>query len=1638
MYLRFILFISLAGMGILIAQPDPGYTWIQANQTYIRMTVIEDGLYRVNPQQLSPFGYPGNIPVQQVKIFFRGQEQAIWVEDENSNGVFDGQDYAEFLGLRNDGGDDTELYIHPVTRVLDPNGQPNPHMSIFCDTAVYFFTWNTLQGKRLQNVFDTQYSLYTPAPFFTSRTLLNLHISNWFTGPSSGMYAENAEFVTGEGYYDLFPLLYGNTRSHTIRHPNAFSASGGQWQLEVRSFGYSIFSHVLELKLGNFPVCTGYSDSIRMATYTCSGDMSGLTGNQTVLNATAKYFPQDDNYLSWIRLTYDRNFQLNQADSVHILDPISLQPKRWRFTQMQIGPSDQGIAHDLNSGVRLLGTAGAQEMDMIVPASAQERHWYVTHSGAIKTPGISAAHIRNLHTLAGTPYIIITERSLATSAQQLASFRSSSLKNPQACTLVFTDEIYDEFGFGSVTPLAIRRFLKMAHANWSVKPQYVMLWGKGMSETIRRNTRVPFAENKVPTFGMPASDWRFVSGFYPSEDIAKPEMAIGRVNILNNTEGSDYIQKLIQYEQTPWDGTWMKSAVHLGGGENTGEQNAIRSYLEGRFQPVWQLAPLGGKVVYQQKSDQNTNTVTAQEIRDRISQGTALISFFGHSTSNIFDIEIREPEEYTNFGKYPLMIANGCYAGNFATVNRSFGERFMLAPGRGCIGYISMSGQGYITPLGELTTRVYETLFRDSLGKASGTSLMTAAQRFLSAGCAHPVVCQSTRNHIQQTNYQGDPALIPYFPTGPDYEINTSSIQFDPNPFAANDSFTVRVITRNLGLVQSDSLPLTLLRKPLTGTLQGEVIRLGTRNYPAPAYADTLIFPVADRDTRLAGLNTFTCILDSLQQLGDVNYLNNEASVNQMVPGNNPGILYPYDYAIVPDAQIRLSASALTMSQSQNLKYEFEIDTAYTFTSGFKQNSGAITGTACYAEWALPFALQEAQIYYWRVRLPDEVDGSWSYASFRYNNGKRGWSQADIPQYRNNPTIGLRPILPERRWAFDSLKADLQIITQSGGNARFNFNGIKVSNNDNQPVVVNGIWFSHIGGEALQIQTQDPLYGGWRWFPLPADISGLTTAIQQVPQGDYVVLCSQFNPGISSWAQNPGGEALYQAIEALGAASIRQVPDQNPYILLGRKGSAPGQAIEVVSPNQGSSFRLQTGIGSEGSSGSISSRLIGQALQWNQMQFSWQALNPEDSAIYALYAVNRNGSDSLIYSSTGAFSGVHAVSGLNAQLYPELRISTYASDRVQRTAPHIGLREVTFQPAMDVVADPARLFQFQTPVAQEGQMIEVQMAASNYTDRPADSLLVRYSVVLENKTIRTIGTIRAAPVPAGSFIPLQFTFSSEGMGGKNTLIIELNPDGDQNEIYVYNNFFYYPFTVMSDKVNPVLDVSFDGRRILDGEFVSPKPEIIISAKDNNPYFPMDSLGLFRVSYLTFAGQDSVVMLEGNPQIRFEPATTAQNKAKIEYRPGTLQDGEYTLKVQSQDRMGNLSGDEPYTIRFRVLNENTITPIFNYPNPFSTRTRFLFTLTGADIPVRFRIDVYTITGRMVRRLDIREYSDIHIGQNTSGFEWDGTDDYGDRLANGVYLYKAHISYADGTSPRIRDDGGMGRFFNNGFGKLVIMR
>jgi hypothetical protein len=114
-------------------------------------------------------------------------------------------------------------------------------------------------------------------------------------------------------------------------------------------------------------------------------------------------------------------------------------------------------------------------------------------------------------------------------------------------------------------------------------------------------------------------------------------------------------------------------------------------------------------------------------------------------------------------------------------------------------------------------------------------------------------------------------------------------------------------------------------------------------------------------------------------------------------------------------------------------------------------------------------------------------------------------------------------------------------------------------------------------------------------------------------------------------------------------------------------------------------------------------------------------------------------------------------------------------------------------------------------------------------------------------------------------------------------------------------------------------------------------------------------------------------------------TDAQNKRfKIMY-PGAFElDGKYTLLVQGSDKSGNLSGDLDYRITFEIVRESTITKLMNYPNPFCTSTRFVFTLTGSEVPDDMIIQIMTVTGKVIREITENEFGPIYIGRNISQF------------------------------------------------------
>jgi hypothetical protein len=117
-------------------------------------------------------------------------------------------------------------------------------------------------------------------------------------------------------------------------------------------------------------------------------------------------------------------------------------------------------------------------------------------------------------------------------------------------------------------------------------------------------------------------------------------------------------------------------------------------------------------------------------------------------------------------------------------------------------------------------------------------------------------------------------------------------------------------------------------------------------------------------------------------------------------------------------------------------------------------------------------------------------------------------------------------------------------------------------------------------------------------------------------------------------------------------------------------------------------------------------------------------------------------------------------------------------------------------------------------------------------------------------------------------------------------------------------------------------------------------------------------------------------------------------------------GKHQLKFRAYDVFNNVSES---TIDFEVksLAKPSIERLINYPNPFNNLTTFHFdhNLNGQSMQVM--IQIFTVNGKLVKSLFAEQNGE---GAHFDQLSWDGKDEYGDKLANGVYIYKCKVKSA----------------------------
>ena len=86
-------------------------------------------------------------------------------------------------------------------------------------------------------------------------------------------------------------------------------------------------------------------------------------------------------------------------------------------------------------------------------------------------------------------------------------------------------------------------------------------------------------------------------------------------------------------------------------------------------------------------------------------------------------------------------------------------------------------------------------------------------------------------------------------------------------------------------------------------------------------------------------------------------------------------------------------------------------------------------------------------------------------------------------------------------------------------------------------------------------------------------------------------------------------------------------------------------------------------------------------------------------------------------------------------------------------------------------------------------------------------------------------------------------------------------------------------------------------------------------------------------------------------------------------------------------------------------ELVIENLLNYPNPFIDYTEFWFNHNSSG-PLSVSIKIFTISGKLVKTINgnIENSASASLSRD---FFWDGKDDFGEKLAKGVYIYNLTI-------------------------------
>lgn len=864
------LLIICAGIPCVFAQWGAPYTnsWVKNSNSYVKITITQAGIFKI-PFTSLPASFPIDKP-DNFKIYHLGQEISI-ISTNNSEIVF--------YGVPNDGSSDSLLYRPMSSRI-------NPYTSLYSTSGAYFLTVDNSPGKRSVKESNSIDITLSALPFHVQS---DIQVNSQEYSHSTQIYIK-PEFLNSffeDGASKTGSRLISNTLyTYPYQLKNRNVLSSVKPSIKILLHGRSNNSRDVELYVGKntqglrrIVTKTVVNFIAQIATLELEASDFSEDGTFFLAFKSTSTIAEDRFSIGFVNITYPQNyiFDDNQILKIFKLPAVSTTKSRVKVS----GAGDNGIIYnitDINNPKLISGNPSDFALSRL--GNVSENILVTNQISTIPSSQLSLVSFQEIKP-SSYNYIIVTNETLEASVKNYAQYRSSSAGGSYRPLIVKIKDIYNQFNYGEVSPVAIRRFIDYMISDGN-KEKYLVLFGKSTTFVERMLPELP---EDVPAIGYPASDILLVEGLAGSPT-DQPAIPVGRISAVNLQQADNYLQKVKDYEQNA-EGNygWRKKVLHLNGGKSAEELSQFKTTLSA-LDPVVENGFVGGSVTAFSK--QSIIEVENANITPEVNEGVGLITYLGHGNQYITDFDLGFVSDisrgYKNTYKYPVMYFNGCSVGNIfnghlnpdisASDKMPLSMDWLFSNERGAIAVIANSFEGYVSPLVKYLNGFYTNLFSSdqsstlSLGKIQAETIK--------------IVLSGTKNYfdignVHQSLLQGDPAIHVISVSKPDYSVDPIaaitlySESADKN-IGNSSILNTSVLISNLGRnVKADQVPVRVKYSFSNNT--EEVITKSVTSFPSQ---DTLHVALALRGRILINIEVK---VDPENTLSEMDKSNNESEL---------------------------------------------------------------------------------------------------------------------------------------------------------------------------------------------------------------------------------------------------------------------------------------------------------------------------------------------------------------------------------------------------------------------------------------------------------------------------------------------------------------------------------------------------------------------------------------------------------------------------------------------------------------------------------------------------------------------------------------------------------------------------------------